>query len=519
MGFDEEEVSEQLFEYELESLENSDDALDEDMIKMQNVFYEAENLCCTQPNRAIETYLRVVELAQEKKQTMVKPYDAGLSLASWISRSLVCVVVLCAEQGRYSILEKHFRSLLEQLPNVTRNEAVDAMTSVLDAIALYCEEPPAAHTTTINRPDGSNGCKMPSTLLRTIYTSGLEYLKQEHCSTLLFSTLLRFGKLCIDEEDVVGAERVVSGLYDLCKEAQDTAEHCFGENCTNELQIFPLNSGSIRCASQLFETYALHIQLCLMMKDIHRMMELYPKTLEMAGAETDRGALASVRFSGGMMYMEDRKWKSAYQEFLQAFKQHQEAGANVRAYRALKFMALASLLAASSIDPLELPEASIYKNDPEIAWIQQLRRASSCHDEKLVARLLADQRHPLVNDKQFTRYLQELLYKIRVKLARNTVRKHKRVGFTHLANMLCAPEDVVRSILVKLINEESISAELDDVEKIVVLNAKRIVQTSLPDHSGDVDNQDNVVVDTKGTLRRRSVHDALCDQQTDIAAA
>ena len=76
--------------------------------------------------------------------------------------------------------------------------------------------------------------------------------------------------------------------------------------------------------SYLLEVYALRIQLCSATKNNAVMQEVYPKTLNLNSAIADPRIMGVIRESGGKMYMAQKDWVKAYNEFFEAFRNYQE---------------------------------------------------------------------------------------------------------------------------------------------------------------------------------------------------
>lgn len=66
-----------------------------------------------------------------------------------------------------------------------------------------------------------------------------------------------------------------------------------------------------------------------------------------------------IRECGGKMYMSEKRWEAALEEFTESFKCLVESG-NTRAQTVLKYVILATLLSQSKIDFLGQREAKIY---------------------------------------------------------------------------------------------------------------------------------------------------------------
>ena len=74
------------------------------------------------------------------------------------------------------------------------------------------------------------------------------------------------------------------------------------------------------------------------MKAIFRLSQHFSSTIE------DPRVIGVIKECGGKMFMAERKWQSALEQFMDSFKSHVECG-SARAKVLLKYVILASLLA------------------------------------------------------------------------------------------------------------------------------------------------------------------------------
>lgn len=77
--------------------------------------------------------------------------------------------------------------------------------------------------------------------------------------------------------------------------------------------------------------------------------------------------------------MSEKKWGKALEEMFESFKNYQESG-NPRAKAVLKYVILASILSESDINYSDTREAKVYKDDPQIIAIMNLRTAFENND-------------------------------------------------------------------------------------------------------------------------------------------
>jgi len=222
----------------------------------------------------------------------------------------------------------------------------------------------------------------------------------------------------------------------------------------------PDGADDVSKASLLLEIYALEIQMCTQTKNSARMKEIYPKTMNLTSALVDPRIVAVIRESAGRMFMTEKKWEDAYNEFWESFKNFQETG-NPRAKVVLKYVVLSSMLALSGINPFDSREAKVYQDDPDISAMASLRTAYEQNDIQSVDKLLSASSGRILADPFIKTHVQDLLQKIRLQVLKSVIEPYRCVSLAFLARELNITRDEVLDLVVKLILDESIKAHID----------------------------------------------------------
>lgn len=128
---------------------------------------------------------------------------------------------------------------------------------------------------------------------------------------------------------------------------------------------------SQRKGTQLLEVYALEIQMYTATKNTKKLAVLYTQALDIQSAIPHPRIMGVIRECGGKMHMGQREWEKARNDFFEAFKNYDEAGAQ-RRIQCLKYLVLANMLMNSDINPFDSQEAKPYKSDPEIVAMTDL---------------------------------------------------------------------------------------------------------------------------------------------------
>merc|ERR1712050_768700 len=178
-----------------------------------------------------------------------------------------------------------------------------------------------------------------------------------------------------------------------------------------------------------------------------------------------------IRESGGKMYMSEKKWVRAYEEFFEAFKNYQETGNATRAKIMIKYVVLANMLALSAINPFDSREAKVYQDDPEISAMASLRTAYERNDIRTIDNLLTNPSYRILSDAFIRTYLQDLLRNIRLQVLQNIMAPYRCVSLQFLAKEINVAGEEVTSLLVQLILDEKIGAKIDGTAGFLHVNA------------------------------------------------
>jgi COP9 signalosome complex subunit 2 len=257
-------------------------------IEIENAYYEADDCKTSNPSKAAELFEKVVRLE-----------EASSGEIKWRFKALEHLVVVYISLKNFEQMLKYHNQLLGYISKsaVTRNECTSAINNILEAIS---------------------GQTANSDTQSKIYQITLDILKQSvNNERLWFNTYVRFGKACLASNDVSQLHRVITELHKSCQLADGSDDPTKG--------------------TYLLEVYALEIQYCTLTNDRARLKFIYPKTLNLNAAVADPRIMGLIREEGGKMYMREKRWNEAYEEFYESFRGYQEAG-NPRAKDALKYV-------------------------------------------------------------------------------------------------------------------------------------------------------------------------------------
>jgi hypothetical protein len=284
---------------------------------------------------------------------------------------------------------------------------------------------------------------------------------------------------------------------------------------SNSAESTSSSSGS---STQSMEIYALQIQLYSRQKDNKKLREVFSKAMAVRGGIPHPRTLALIQELGGKMHMAAKEYDAASKTFFQAFKSYDEAGDPSR-LRCLKYLVLASMLHASSINPFDSQEARPYRDDPEITAMTNLVQAFHNNEIQKFERICRTGR--IMEDEFVRDHVEDLLRTIRTQVLRRVIRPYTRISLAAIARELNdIPSPDVESLLVSLILDGTLDGRIDQVAGVLLKKAER--GTAGADSNGQNKGQPSVAkadllalkYDAMGSLAK-----ALDDISTSITSA
>ena len=413
-------------EYDYGSQEESDNAEDDVAIEIENAYYEADDIKGDEPSRALELFEKCVRLENEEEAK-----DGGVEV-KWRFKALQHIVVLQYRLGNLDAMASQYETMLNNLGSVTHNERLDAINEVLEAISKATN----------------------ADIVSKIFNLTLSSLKKSKNDRLWFQTKIKQAKLYLALQQWPRLEKLIGELTRACHTRP--AKPGGGGSATTDAAK----------ESMLLEVYGLEIQFCQATGRGTRLRSIYRNAMKLGTAIQDPRVMGAIHECGGKLFLEERKWDEAYNEFYCGFRAYQESG-NARARVSLKYAVLANMLSLSAINPFDSREAKVYKDVPEIKAMLDLRRAYESDDIKLLEKTLNDPRTNILGDATISKYVAPLLRTIRAHVILQLVRPYRRVRIRFLSEQINMPVNEVESLLVELILDARLKAKIDQVDGFV----------------------------------------------------
>jgi COP9 signalosome complex subunit 2 len=282
----------------------------------------------------------------------------------WSYKSMKQLVKLQLRIGNADEMMRNYNRLLDCIAegDVSPNAVEKGINVMLERVASLLQG--GGNSMTDTGESSGTSTMDPQKLALAIYDSTLNMFhpKTGACPNerLWFKTNLKFGQLLYEMNETNKLQQVLRDL-------KMTHEHQQSSNRMGD-------SSSYSSSTQSMEIYALQIQLYSRRKDNKSLRDTFNKAMAVRGGIPHPRTLALIQELGGKMHMQAKEYEAAGKTFFQAFKSYDEAGDPSR-LRCLKYLVLASMLHASSINPFDSQEARPYRDDPEIAAMTNLVHA------------------------------------------------------------------------------------------------------------------------------------------------
>jgi len=289
----------------------------------------------------------------------------------------------------------------------------------------------------------------------------------------IFSSHLFFYRLLYEIHETQQLQNVIQ---DLLKSSDDDGSHGASESARS---------------TNLMEIYALQIQLYSRLKDNKQLRRIFHTAMHVQGGVPHPRTIALIQELGGKMHMASREFEVASKTFFHAFKSYDDAGDPAR-LRCLKYLVMASMLHASSINPFDSQEARPYRDDPEIVAMTKLVQAFHNNEIRTFERILQRNEGRIMDDEFVREHIEDLLRTIRTQVLRQVIRPYTRISLNKIARELNdIPVADVESLLVDMVLDGKLHGKIDQIEGVLVKDVERVREGGGNDTAGD--NQVHVI--------------------------
>ncbi|KAB8356698.1 hypothetical protein FH972_024274 [Carpinus fangiana] len=396
------------FEYE-----DEDDDQDGD-VDIENKYYNAKQVKAEYPEQAIDEFLGVPALQDEK--------------GDWGFKGLKQAIKLEFKLKRYNDAVQHYQELLTYVKSaVTRNYSEKSINNMLDFIEKAAED------------DAARKC------MEEFYSSTLAAFQSANNERLWLKTNIKLARLWLEQKDYSRLTSKLRELHKTCQREDGTDDPSKG--------------------TYSLEVYALEILMYAETRNNKRLKALYQRALKVRSAIPHPNIMGVIREAGGKMHMSEENWKDAQTDFLESFRNYDEAGSMQR-IQVLKYLVLTTMLTGSEINPFDSPETKAYQNDPRILAMTKLVDAYQRNDVHQYEATLQSNKD-VTDDPFIAENIEEVSRAMRTKGVLKLVSPYTRFTFSFISKQLKISEQEAQDIISYLVLDQKLKAKIDQTRGMV----------------------------------------------------
>ncbi|QIW99210.1 hypothetical protein AMS68_004728 [Peltaster fructicola] len=402
------------FEYE-----DDDDADQGGDVDVENKYYNAKQMKADAPEEAIEEFLGVPALEEEK--------------GDWGFKGLKQAIKLEFKLGMYEKALEHYTELLTYVKSaVTRNYSEKSINNMLDFIEKNAED------------QAANAC------MEQIYSKTLDSLQATNNDRLWLSTNTKLARYWLAQKDYQRLTEKVREIHKACQNTEGREDSSKG--------------------TYSMEAYALEIQMYAETRNNKRLKSLYQRALAVRSAVPHPKIMGIIRECGGKMHMSEENWEAAQSDFFESFRNYDEAG-SLQRIQVLKYLVLTTMLMGSDINPFDSQETKPYRNDPRIAAMTELVDAYQRDDINQYENILSKNKD-LLSDPFIAENIDEVTRNMRTKAVVKLVAPYTRFRLDLIAKRLHISIPEVQDIICFLIMDGRLAGKINQEAGTVEIESR-----------------------------------------------
>ncbi|KAF7307289.1 PCI domain-containing protein [Mycena indigotica] len=407
---------------------DGDDGNEGESADVENLYYKAKSKKEDNPEEALKEFRAIVDQEEEKGDWGFKALKQSTKL-------------LFLGLKRPTDALKTYTELLTYTKSaVTRNYSEKSINGILDYVG-----------------GGKGGVVVDVDILENFYQVTKKALEDAKNERLSVKTNLKLAKLWLDRKEYVRLSKLIRDLHGVTNEGGEGEE-----------------SQSQR-GTQLLEIYALEIQMYNETRNFKKLKEIYNATNAVRSAIPHPRIMGVIKECGGKMWMGERQWNRASEDFFESFRNYDEAGSPQR-IQVLKYLVLANMLTGSEVNPFDSQETKPYKTDPQIKAMTDLVDAYQRREVHSAEKILKDNRSTIMDDPFIRSYIGELLRSLRTQYLIDLIKPYTRLELSFLAKQLNVEISEVEELLIGLILEGKVEGRIDQVGMRLELDSKQSLE-------------------------------------------
>jgi len=392
---------------------------------VENMYYTAKSKKEDDPEQAFKEFKAIVDKEEEKG-------DWGFKALKQSTKLLFLVLKRPNEA-----LETYRQLLTYTKSAVTRNYSEKSINGILDYVG------------------GGKGGPIEVDILEKFYQATKDALVEAKNERLSAKTNLKLAKLWLDRKEYT---RLAKLLRDLA--------HATAANESDDQS---------QKGTQLLEIYALEIQMYNETRNFKKLKEIYNAAASVRSAIPHPRIMGVIKECGGKMWMGERQWNKASEDFFESFRNYDEAGSPQR-IQVLKYLVLANMLTGSEVNPFDSQETKPYKNDSQIKAMTDLVDAYQRREVHTAEKILRENRSTIMDDAFIRLYIGELLRSLRTQYLIDLIKPYTRLELSFLAQQLNVDKDEVEELLIGLILDGKVEGRIDQVTMRLELDKQQSLE-------------------------------------------
>ncbi|KAJ3532587.1 hypothetical protein NMY22_g7681 [Coprinellus aureogranulatus] len=402
-------------DYGFDYSDNDEDADESGSVDLENMYYVAKSKKEDNPDAALEQFRTIVEKEKEDEKG-----DWGFKALKQMTKLLYLTL------RRPNEALKTYTELLTYTKSaVTRNYSEKTINNILDYVG------------------GGKGGPIDVDVLEKFYQATKKALEEAKNDRLSAKTNLKLAKLWLDRKEYGRLSKLIRDLHAATIASSDADDQS-------------------QRGTQLLEIYALEIQMYNETKNFKKLKEIYNASNAVRSAIPHPRIMGVIKECGGKMWMGERQWNRASEDFFESFRNYDEAGSPQR-IQVLKYLVLANMLTGSEVNPFDSQETKPYKNDPQIKAMTDLVDAYQRREVHSAEKILKDNRSTIMDDPFIRSYIGELLRSLRTQYLIDLIKPYTRLELSFLAKQLGVDIQEVEELLIGLILENKVEGRIDQV--------------------------------------------------------
>jgi len=393
---------------------------------VENMYYTAKSKKEDEPEKALKEFQVIVDQEQEKG-------DWGFKALKQMTKLLFLVLRRPADA-----LKTYTQLLIYTKSAVTRNYAEKTINGILDYVG------------------GGKGGPVEVDVLERFYQVTKDALEDAKNERLSVKTNLKLAKLWLDRKEYGRLSKLIKDLHSSTGTVTDSDEQS-------------------QKGTQLLEVYALEIQMHNETRNFTKLKEIYNASNNVRSAIPHPRIMGIIKECGGKMWMGERHWDRASEDFFESFRNYDEAGSPQR-IQVLKYLVLANMLTGSEVNPFDSQETKPYKSDPQIKAMTDLVDAYQRREVHAAEKILRDNRATIMDDSFIRSYIGELLRSLRTQYLIDLIKPYSRLELSFLAKQLNVEKDEVEELLIELILDGKVEGRIDQVAMRLELDKKQSLE-------------------------------------------